>query len=257
MTNTTARIIFIMRNLRRGIVRRCEGKLRGQEEDLGRVPQVRVPSLYANLGSGISAPTVSFVVKSVVGSLRDIGVGFDFDEHVGIDQAGDANHRRRGPDITKELTMSAPDLFPVHNIDHEDARAHDIFQAPSSPFQGGLDVFQDLHRLRIGISGADDFPIRARGCRSSYMYVRSDSNGARVTHYRLPRGATRDIFALYTQQSSSSADHCSRHAWPESNFAVSSVGRRVPIARVQLSLFMRVLNKGNRFFEWLTKVTCV
>jgi hypothetical protein len=38
--------------------------------------------------------------------------------------------------------MSAPDLSPVHNVDHEDARAHDIFQARSSLFQGGLDVFR-------------------------------------------------------------------------------------------------------------------
>ena len=79
--------------------------------------------------------------ESVSGLLPNVSVGFDFDELVGIEEARDANNRRSRRDISKELTMSAPNLLPVRDMNHETASAHDVFHARSSLFQGGLDVF--------------------------------------------------------------------------------------------------------------------
>lgn len=56
----------------------------------------------------------------------DVGISLDLDQHVGIDQALDLHHRRRRPDGAEDLAVRAADVFPLRDVEHVDARAHDV-----------------------------------------------------------------------------------------------------------------------------------
>src|SRR4030095_4317933 len=46
-------------------------------------------------------------------TLVDVRVGFDFDEHVGIDQLGHFDHCGRGSNVAEELSVGGAALFPI------------------------------------------------------------------------------------------------------------------------------------------------
>ena len=50
-----------------------------------------------------------------------------------------------------------------------------------------------LHRLRVGVAGADELSVRSGGRRPGDVDDVADADGARVADDRLPRRAARDV----------------------------------------------------------------
>src|SRR5215469_11348449 len=132
------------------------------------------------------------------GSLfAHVCVGVDLEQHVGINQPSNFDHSRSRADVSKELTVRAPDLLPVLNVEHEHARPYHVFHARPRFLERGLNIPQNLDCLRIRIADADDLSVGAGGRCAGYMNVWADPNGSGVTNYWLPRSTTGDICALH------------------------------------------------------------
>ena len=58
----------------------------------------------------------------------DVGVDLDLDQQVGLDQGGDLDHRRRGPDLAEDLGVHRADRPPLGDVGDEDAGADHVGQ---------------------------------------------------------------------------------------------------------------------------------
>src|SRR5215472_8931474 len=132
--------------------------------------------------------------------LADVGVGFDLEQHVGVDQSSDFHHCRSRPDVAEEFSMRSPDLLPIRDVPHKRACAHHVLHACACLLKRRLDIPERLYRLGVRITHTHDLSIRTGRRRSSYMHKRSDPNGSRVTDYRLPWSTTGDIRALHNRR---------------------------------------------------------
>ena len=84
----------------------------------------------------------------------DDRLGFDLDEHQRIDEGSHLDHRCGRPDVLEELTVGAPNVFPVAgNIDYINARAHDTAERGAEMREGALDVLECLHGLSVRVAG--------------------------------------------------------------------------------------------------------
>src|SRR5262245_57711503 len=109
-------------------------------------------------------------------SACDVRVGFDFDEHVRVDQLGDLHHGCRRPDGSEELAVHPADFLPSTDVGDVHARPDDILESGASLLQCGLDVAKRLQRLRAHIAFADDSPVRIRRRRPGNMNMAIDAH---------------------------------------------------------------------------------
>src|SRR5258708_39609675 len=69
------------------------------------------------LGGVTNLGQVAFTQENF-GTLRiEDGVGFNFDQHFGRDQAADLNHAGGGTNVAKEFAMSAADFLPFGDVE--------------------------------------------------------------------------------------------------------------------------------------------
>jgi hypothetical protein len=60
--------------------------------------------------------------------VREVGHGFNLDQHGGIDEAGYFDHGCSGSYVTKDLAVSSADLFPLAYVRDVHPRPHDFPQ---------------------------------------------------------------------------------------------------------------------------------
>src|SRR5579859_7728298 len=97
-------------------------------------------------------------------NLRDNRLCLNLNQHVGIDEAFDLDHAGGGANFSEELAVRFADLLPVSfNVEDVDARAHHVFEAGPGSLQRGLDVFEGLEGLRVGVADADDLAAGVGG----------------------------------------------------------------------------------------------
>jgi hypothetical protein len=83
--------------------------------------------------------------------LIDERIGFDFHQHLGIDECLDLDHRRRRTYLGERFAVRSPDVLPVvGNVDHIQARSHNVLEACARLRQRRFDILQCLLRLRVG-----------------------------------------------------------------------------------------------------------
>src|SRR5579885_2659475 len=95
--------------------------------------------------------------------LINDGIGLDLDEHHRVDQAADFHHCGGRANRAKELAVRLANLFPVVDVAHINARAHDIVEAGARAFEDGFDVAQGLYGLGVGVARADDLAVGIGG----------------------------------------------------------------------------------------------
>ncbi len=128
-------------------------------------------------------------------------VGLDLHQHLWRDQFTHLHHARRRPNVLEEFAVSAPDLLPLRDIDHVDARADDVLHCGSGPLQRGLDVSKRLERLHVGIAGAHNLSIGTRGCRAGYADVIANTHGPGIAHDGLPGCSAGDVLSRHGDSS--------------------------------------------------------
>src|SRR5436190_21145538 len=130
--------------------------------------------------------------------LSDNRLGFDFDEHRGIDQLRDLDHRRRGPYTAERLAVRASDLFPVRRDVHDvHTRSDDVGERGTRLCERRFDVSKRLLRLRIRVTRPDDAAGLVRRCGSGNVDVAADADRARIADNRFPFRAVRDVLPVH------------------------------------------------------------
>lgn len=65
----------------------------------------------------------------MLASLPDIRISFDLDQHLGINEAPDLEHRRRRQNVPEELAMGSCNGLPVvGDVNDIGAGAYDVFE---------------------------------------------------------------------------------------------------------------------------------
>src|SRR5512135_319304 len=108
--------------------------------------------------------------------LAGNGIGFDFHQHLIIDQAPNFDHSRAWQHDAKEFAMCSSVLLPPRYVGHEEPRAHDIGGRSTQRAERTLDVAENLDSLQIGIAYTDDFSllIGCRRARDEYQVTLTD-----------------------------------------------------------------------------------
>ena len=90
------------------------------------------------------------------------GFGFDFDEHLGRNEAADFDHGARRSNIFEDFAVGAADGFPVGDVFYEDARADDVGYFRAGVGESRFDILQGLRHLGARVAYADDFAVGIR-----------------------------------------------------------------------------------------------
>ena len=80
------------------------------------------------------------------------------------------------------------------------ASAHHVLEPRARLGQGGLDVLQGLHGLRVGIARAHEVSIPVQGRGAGHVDVGTHAHGAGVADDRLPRGAARYVLPFVSHR---------------------------------------------------------
>src|SRR5882672_9746253 len=127
------------------------------------------------------------VARVARGSGGD-GVGFDLDQHGGVDERLDLDHGGGGRAGGEEFAVGAPVLLPAGDVGHEHAGAHDAGPVGAELAQGALDQLQAAARLRVSVAGrvhALAGVVHRGGAR--HVDVLAGAQRAAVADLRLPR----------------------------------------------------------------------
>jgi hypothetical protein len=130
-----------------------------------------------------------FCGRGLCGPGSDDRFGFDFDEHVGVDQAANLDHDCGGANVAKHFAVRAADLLPIGDAGDVHARAHYVVQRSAGALQGAGDVFENLPRLPPGIAFADDFTLGIGGRSARDVHDITDADGAGVADDGFPGSA--------------------------------------------------------------------
>jgi len=125
--------------------------------------------------------------------LAYVGVGFDFDQHVGVDQFADFDHGGGGHDSFEELAVGAAGFFPARDVGDEHSCADDVFERCSGFFESGLDVADRLHGLGVHVAFADDLAVGAGGGGAGHVDVPAYADGARIAYDGFPLCSGGDV----------------------------------------------------------------
>ena len=93
-------------------------------------------------------------------------VGFDFDEHAGIDESAYFDHRRGGHDLAERFLVRTSDVSPLFDVCDEHARANDVLQIGTGLLQRLANHRDATLRLRVRVAFADQFSVRPRSGRT-------------------------------------------------------------------------------------------
>ena len=129
--------------------------------------------------------------------LIEDGVCFDFEEHLGGDEFAYLDHGGGGANVLEEFAVGAADIFPVRDISDEHARSDYIFEAGTGTDKCSFDVFNDLDGLRVGISDAHDFSIRAGRGRTGNADVIADAHRAGIANDGFPGSPGRNVLSWH------------------------------------------------------------
>jgi hypothetical protein len=92
-------------------------------------------------------------VVGVVASMQPLADqrdGFDLDEHPGVDEAIDADHRHQGTNISEHLAVGSADLLVAGDVGDVDPNLDDVTDAGSGAAELVLDLAEDLDGLLVG-----------------------------------------------------------------------------------------------------------
>src|SRR5208337_854869 len=103
--------------------------------------------------------------------------------------------------------VGPPDLLPLRNIDHKDARADYVLHRGSGPLQRRFDIAKRLERLDVSIAGAHDLSIGARGCRARYADVIANAHGPGIAHDGLPGRGAGDVLSRHGDSFTNTRKH--------------------------------------------------
>ena len=95
----------------------------------------------------------------------------------GIDQPAHFYHRGCRADGTEDFAVGASGFFPFRNFGHIDARPHDIGHFCSHFGQRGFDIFENLSRLSVDVSLADDAALGVGGGGAGDIDEGTDADG--------------------------------------------------------------------------------
>ena len=109
--------------------------------------------------------------------LIDDGIGFDFDHHVGVNEARE-NHGRGGQNVAENFTMGTADSLPQRGIAHEHAGAHDMARLGSCFTKRMDDDLEATFGLCIRIAGRDDIAVITDRRRTGHKYLVAGAHGA-------------------------------------------------------------------------------
>jgi hypothetical protein len=130
--------------------------------------------------------------------LLDDRFSFDFDQHVGGDEAFDLDHAGCRANLAEELAVRFADLLPVSfYVEDVYAGAHHVFEAGPGSLQRGLDVLEGLYSLRVGVADAYDLPVGLGGSSARDMYGVAYAHGPRVADNGFPGRACGDVLSLH------------------------------------------------------------
>jgi hypothetical protein len=127
----------------------------------------------------------------------DDRVGLDLDQHVGIDQAPDFDHRGGRTDVAEGFAVRTADRLPLRDVGDVHAGAHDVAEGRARRGQRARYVGDRLSRLRVRVTLADDRAIGAGRRRSGHEHPVPDAHRARIADQRLPARAAGKILAFH------------------------------------------------------------
>jgi len=115
--------------------------------------------------------------------------GAKYTYYEGYHELAYLHHRAGWTDLSEHLAMRPADGFPLRDVGHENARAHNISQRRPGALQRRRDVVEDLSGLRIGIADADDLAVGVCRSGAGQIDVVADAHRARIADNGLPRCA--------------------------------------------------------------------
>ena len=130
-----------------------------------------------------------------MGSLHlvvDDGIGFDLDQPFGIDEAGNLHDGIDGANVAEEFAMHGGDGLPIFDPCEEDARADDVSHGSTCLLERSSDNFKAATGLSGGVTGRDGAAIRTERGGTGDGNDRTDTDGARNSHFRFVRTSTGD-----------------------------------------------------------------
>src|SRR5215470_538671 len=172
--------------------------LRGAQGARGASPGL-AESRRRDTATAPGAPYAAFGPAAAAASLRAsrpdsrlVGDGLDLDEHPGVHERGDADHRRGGHGLTERGAVRQAVLLPPRYVGDVHPGPHHVGQAHAEPFQRLRHVGDRLRGLRTRVALVHEHPVRHGGA-AGHEHEVTRRNRPAVPDHRLPRGPRRDL----------------------------------------------------------------
>lgn len=130
--------------------------------------------------------------------LLSDGHGFNFDQHFGIDEAGDGDEAGCGVDLAEELGVGFGDFLPALDLSDVDARANNVLEAEAQALQRVLDVANRLNGLGVSVAGRKNFAGGVSPRRPGNVNGVAHLYGPGVSNFRFPGGSGKSFIALHS-----------------------------------------------------------
>ena len=122
-------------------------------------------------------------------SLRNDGVGVDFDEVAVADEGADFDEGVGGAGFGEVVAVGAANRDPVVGAGDVDAGADDVAEGGSGGGEGAADFLDDVAGLGFGIAGADEVAVVVGGGGAGDEDEVAGADGAGVADLSFPDGS--------------------------------------------------------------------